>query len=280
MGAGKDRKITRPGKPQSPHVLTFAMVAAIRDHEIARSVKKMDTYVLDLCTQILTHDAQDFTPERQNRMWLALQNQMSLHNRRQAITRRHWQFVLLAMLLLVLLAAVCIAAGIVPWLQHMLWNDDQYHADIGIVAAVEDTFSPTIYGDALGEAFINALIAQGMAVKLPMRLPDGYALEDVSVTELQDTWHRVFAVFRSDQDALFFTVNHVTSENGAINVDAEKDTAYVEVYTTNGREVSIFENLGRLSALYVEHPYTVFITGDVSREDLKTIIDSIEEEQK
>ncbi len=278
MGPENRDSGTRPENPEL--ILTLAMVRAILEFEIRRPLRQMNTDVIDLCTQALSYGKLDVAGVDLDKAWSALTVRNEAADRRKAAVQQRRRVALLAVLLLVLLAAVCIATGIIPWLQHVLWDNDRYYADIGIAAAVLGADAPVDYGEALGEAFTDALDEQGMSVRLPGWLPAGFALEDVSVSELQDTWVKVFAVYRGEAGVFTVTVNWVTNEDGLLTLDVEKDDATLELYTSRGRQVSIFENLGRLCALYIEQPYTVVIMGDVSRDDLKKMIDSVEEEPK
>lgn len=109
---------------------------------------------------------------------------------------------------------------------------------------------------------------------LPTWLPEGFMLEKVTVTQTPQM-SRYNATYQcGDKNMRIF----VTTYDGpdVQNIEADRDT--LEVYSHDGQDYYIARNYHHLVAAWVTGPYECVISGEVTKEELKAMIDSIGKE--
>ena len=106
---------------------------------------------------------------------------------------------------------------------------------------------------------------------IPTWIPDGYQLDDITVDE--NPMQRVYAAkYISGEKELIITVRSY------LEIDPEKveiDDALLEIYEKSGTEYYIFKNDLRLHAVWIKGSYECYISGELTVEEIKTMIDSI-----
>ena len=109
-------------------------------------------------------------------------------------------------------------------------------------------------------------------IELPSWLPDGFELEKIIYDEnVPNT--SVTAVFIKDDKALCFVAN--TAAGGSNSVLFEKDSENVTMHKNNGNTYYIMENLDWQSAAWEDGYYEYSLTGQIERDELIDILDSI-----
>lgn len=124
--------------------------------------------------------------------------------------------------------------------------------------------------------FLQELSDHGMDPSIvPSRILDRYVLKKIDVHE------------SSEKNSLVATYTNCESDQGdllVISVDvfmpsnpgrAEANEGILEVYEGNGVEYYIVRNNNRLKALWLTGPYKCFISGNLTIEEIKVMIDSI-----
>ena len=108
---------------------------------------------------------------------------------------------------------------------------------------------------------------------VPTRIPEGFVLQDVSVFE-QSEWGEIefSALFKKGDSSLVISmIYHDTPES----FNYEKDPTAVEIYTVNGTAFYFFDNLSKKAVTWYKGCFEYSISGEVSIESLKAIINSI-----
>jgi hypothetical protein len=107
---------------------------------------------------------------------------------------------------------------------------------------------------------------------VPTWIPDGFALETIKrdVTPAQETY---LARYINGDKKFSIRVQNYLGEDFQ-KVEIEED--YSEIYPSAGVDYYLFENVDQCSAFWVIGTYECIISGDLSIEELKLMIDSIE----
>ena len=106
---------------------------------------------------------------------------------------------------------------------------------------------------------------------IPTWIPDGYELEriDVHLNPMQNVY---FAQYENGKKTLVITVrSYLGIEPEKIEVKED----LVEIYEESGMEYYIFQNDVQLRALWVKDSNECYISGELSMEEIKNMINSI-----
>lgn len=106
---------------------------------------------------------------------------------------------------------------------------------------------------------------------VPSWIPDGYKLITVEkdITPVQDTY---IAFFKNKEQSLKICIKSY------ISVDPEKieiNENLLEIYEYDGVEYYIFSNMDYVRAVWIKDSYECYISGELTIEEIKTMIDSI-----
>ena len=110
---------------------------------------------------------------------------------------------------------------------------------------------------------------------VPTWIPDGFILESVA-KNISPTRESYVAFYIKDADNYLRILiqTYLSSDPNII----EKSDDLVEVYTVVGVDYYIFRNMDSLKAMCVQDSYECCITGNVSMDEMKLMIDSIGKE--
>lgn len=109
---------------------------------------------------------------------------------------------------------------------------------------------------------------------LPTKIPEGFELQKWDVDKQELSENTEFSAFYA-KDEMYFVVS-ATCYNQPMSSSIEKDGTTVEEYKVGGVTYYLFENLeDRVATWYVGNLECI-IHGDISIDDLKMMIDSIE----
>lgn len=147
--------------------------------------------------------------------------------------------------------------------------------DIFYISSNPATSDPTNPGNtdpleyqSLQEALRNLLMTDA---PVPTWLPEGYALVKIQ-TGITPFDTEVFATYIKNEDELHISVRQIKMDNP---VYIQKDDKPVEVYTVKDATYYIFSNLDLLQAVWVTDVYECHLTGYITIEEMKMILDSI-----
>ena len=106
---------------------------------------------------------------------------------------------------------------------------------------------------------------------LPTWIPEGFNLEKIEkdITPIQETY---FANYSNGVYTFFIRVQYYLSDDLLI-IETNKD--FSEIYSVGGQDYFIFNNNIQNQAIWVVDSYECIISGDLSIEEIKLIIDSI-----
>lgn len=106
---------------------------------------------------------------------------------------------------------------------------------------------------------------------VPTWVPDGYELVDITVDE--NPMQKVYVAFYKNREkSLRITVQSYLMGNPE---KLEIQETPLEVYEVSGTKYYILENANQLRAAWVKDAYECYISGELTIEEIKTMIDSI-----
>lgn len=117
------------------------------------------------------------------------------------------------------------------------------------------------------------LIEYGVSVPVaPTWFPEGYKLIDVTITEtpMRETY---LAFYENDENKIKIQIKGYIDEDPQ---QVERSDSLVEIYEHNEISYYIFSNYEQLRAVWVHEKYECIIAGELTIEEIKGIIDSIE----
>ena len=144
-----------------------------------------------------------------------------------------------------------------------------------------DTSHITENFDIINTDFKTALHGLGINSPIvPKKIPQGYVLNQINVyKDYRFNTLDILAYYEytadPDKPGFIITVNTITEELGASHI--EKDSRPVIEYQKGGTTWYIMHNLEHLNAVTMLGRYEVGFGGDISVDEMKSIIDSIYE---
>lgn len=147
------------------------------------------------------------------------------------------------------------------------WAEEPFHFSSG-----QEVGEPTPDDKGVYCSLQGALSVNNRAFYfLPNWIPGGYALNDIKVTESpkQETY---LAIYLHEENMLKISVKSF-QEGRPEQIEMSEDL--VEVYTVGGTDYYIFSNYNQNRAVWVVDSYECYISGTLSIEEIKLMIDSI-----
>lgn len=175
-----------------------------------------------------------------------------------------------AVLVIVLLgSATAKAFGLDIWEAVAKWTQETFH--FGDWGQTDD--GPGADGSMEYSSLQEILLSAGIEVPLvPTWIPDGYQLTDITVeqTPVQDVY---IALFQNGENKLKITIrNHLDADPQYV----EQSDDLVETYEVSGITYYLFSNHNRTQAAWITGSFECRIMGELTIEELKMMIDSIE----
>ena len=136
--------------------------------------------------------------------------------------------------------------------------------------------NPGASGDKEYLSLDEALKENGMDLPVPTWIPGEFHLDDIQVSRTEDKV--VISAIYVDGVDKNFIINVVHDrENTVSNRMYEIDEGYRETYIVDNQEYYIASNISRYNAIWFEDLYECSISGHLTIEEIKTMIDSISE---
>ena len=107
---------------------------------------------------------------------------------------------------------------------------------------------------------------------IPTKCPDRYTFSDVFVTETPKR-EEYLAVFYSDNDTLKISIKVFLEDHPE---QIEMNNGYHEIYSSNGIDYHLIVNHDQLQAVWITNTYECYISGVLTIDEAKEMIDSIE----
>ena len=154
------------------------------------------------------------------------------------------------------------------------WTDETFHFIAGTEASAMGVVDPA--SDALRQSVQDALDRAGIDLPAPSWYPEGTVLaRDIEVIKDKDSAMVLCDLLYVDGSFNIVVLQQYTADNILEN-SYEKSFSEVEEYSSNGRLFYIMSNWGRRRAVSLDLPLVLSINGNLSMEDIKHIIDSME----
>ncbi len=106
---------------------------------------------------------------------------------------------------------------------------------------------------------------------VPTWIPDGYELQDITIDE-SPIQKNYLAVYVAGEKFLKISIKSYI-EGDPEKVEVHEDI--LEIYEASGTEYYIFINNEQIRAAWIKDSYECYISGDLTIEEIKTMIDSI-----
>ena len=221
----------------------------------------------------------DFSPEFERKMKNLIRQ--ADHPVRHRLLRTG-QLVAALVALLLLLTVATAAAGYDIWRMLAEWTAEQITLAPGQIEYIDpdDLHIPEEPGEYTD--LQEALTAYGInRPVVPKWLPEGFVLDDLIVDDLGDGDQIVFhAPYRRGNNYLIVQMDiYLENENRSQDNfwDFQKDGGDPIPYEAGGITHLLTTNAGRPVALWANGPAECCISGDITMEELKQMIDSIYE---
>ena len=136
----------------------------------------------------------------------------------------------------------------------------------------EDVTGPAKEDDRQYTALQELLKETNRATDIvPTRVPAGYELKDISMVESPD--RRTYVAFYTNGEKTFkiFVQSCLISDPAFVEIGED----LLEIYEVSGIEYYIFPNDQQLRAVWIKDSYECYISGELTVEEIKEMIDSI-----
>ena len=153
----------------------------------------------------------------------------------------------------------------VIWEAVVKWTQETFHFGDWDESDTKDTFPYASFQEALEKGNISIGL-------VPSWIPSGFTLVDISIEDkpMQIAYK---AIYTNEDRELRITVQDYLDK---IPVYVEQSDGLVEEYKVAGVTYYLFENNKRTQAVWIVDSYECRITGELTIEELKLMIDSIE----
>lgn len=126
------------------------------------------------------------------------------------------------------------------------------------------------------QAFLNALVENKIATKLaPTWLPSGFVASEPIVKNDDESISILISFSNAEGNTFNIGIDRLTLQTKLEYNFFEKDDISVEPYLSHGKTFYIFSNIDSVMATWSEDAIFEMIWGNLSVNDIKTIIDSI-----
>ena len=183
--------------------------------------------------------------------------------------RRSVRIAIIAAILICVCVAAVQASGTNLLGMIATWTSEQFHMEReeGAEPSPSGTKAPVQY-ESLQQALDEYGVEENLA---PTQLPDQAVLVSVTLQEEKDAL-TFLAVYEVPNGLLSILVRQSTSLPLS---EFEKDNADVDPYIVDGVEHYLMEDINRQKAIWYNNGWECRISGDITRDELTAMIDSI-----
>lgn len=149
------------------------------------------------------------------------------------------------------------------------WTDDTFHFETHIDTKDEQSFLNNVAPNAFGTINISGEY-------MPTKCPNGFSLMELNATQSEEKTS-VLASFSNESNECFYIRIDQYSQREDINYQTfEIEADSITEYTSRGKTFFIFSNSDIITAVWADGSSTLQrIWGELTIEELKTILDSI-----
>ena len=157
------------------------------------------------------------------------------------------------------------AFGFNIWKAVVQWTQETFHFGERGSSNINNSLSYASLQEALEKGKVDTLL-------VPTWFPSGYVLDDITVE--QTPFKKVYkAKYKRGEQTLIITIQDHLNNN---SVYVEQSEGLIDKYTALGNTYYLFSNLEHNRAVWLYESYECDISGDVTIEELKQMIDSIQ----
>lgn len=157
--------------------------------------------------------------------------------------------------------------GVDIWKTIAKWTQETFH--FSAWEGDEPRTDGVLQYGSLQEALLDAGINHAL---VPTWIPDGYELDDIRVEETP-TQYIYYAIYRNEEKIIKISVRDYLDTDPQY---IEHSEGLVEVYERSGVVYYLIQNYDNSRVEWITHSYECYISGDMTIEQLKLMIDSIE----
>lgn len=184
-------------------------------------------------------------------------------------------FIAFTLLFVLFLGLVFQAMGFNMWSLFVTWDDETMDVSFYVPENITSNGNENGLKPAIDDAFFQKLDELEMTPLLPSWMPEGFALERVESKIESEVLRWAAGSYLCGDRNLKVFVFMSTSKNTAGILSLEKDEREPDIFDQGGIRFYVMDNLNNALAFWYDPPYNVQITGRVTREELRQMIDSI-----
>lgn len=143
------------------------------------------------------------------------------------------------------------------------WTEETFHFDI-----VQDNDRTSLFQ----ETATQAKIPQDF---VPTWVPDGFEGAEPQVDTVENCMNSIICVYSNQEKTYSVDIEHYYNKADIETLVIEKDDTNVCSYESNGKTFFIMSDMEYLTATWTDGTFVETISGQLSMDEIKTIIDSI-----
>lgn len=283
MSENQDRRILDLSKYDT--MATEELEEILRLDSEAPEGQESDTEVLLYVMEVLANRRNtNNTGKTAQQAWESFQQQYlpeeeesleyTLENKKPAKRTQPWLRRLIAAAAVIgLLVSIPLTAGAFGW--EDIWNAIAKWAKetFSFVSGDDTQVSEPDTEDTLQYTSLEQVLfdARGEENLVPAWIPEGYQLEEIMIEE-DPVRKAYFAFYLNGEKALQILVQTYQTTDSE-NIEVEKEP--LEIYEVSGVQYYIVANDEQLRAAWTKDSYECYISGDLTIEEIKMMIDSI-----
>jgi hypothetical protein len=165
------------------------------------------------------------------------------------------------------------AVGFNIWDLLFSWDDETMNIKFDVQAKL--TNNVDYLNQTQTDAFFQKLEELDITPLLPSWMPEGFVLDRVDSKVENDHNRWAVGIYScGNRDLLIFVTMNTSKNTGGI-LSLEKDEREPDIFEQGGIKFYVMDNLKRAHAFWYDPPYKVEITGHVTREEIRQMIDSM-----
>lgn len=251
-----NRKSSRPVGGQSHPCFPLEMVVAVYDHQLSLPPGAVDVPLLEHCVAIIAN-GRDIPVTGSREAKSALYAQVFSQDVRR--TRR--KGLVAVVVLLLLLAGICLATGIVRWVTSVEKEEEWLRVEVEtqLPSGIEPTAeSPDVF-------------AEGVYL-LPSWMPAGYVLETTDILTVFEGWQQKTFSYQRGEETLLLRMDWFAPDTPGFVSQLETDDQPVELLEDALYGIYLYENLGSICARWSSAPFRVTVESEnLTREEVRQI---------
>lgn len=276
---------SRERYPRYDEMTTDQLREILRKHAHGELEKEPDTEELFYIMEVLANRESE-NPEKQIKSTeeayatfvkhyapeMAEEKPILFPKRGTSATRWMKRVAVVAIICVALTTAAVSAKAFAPdfWEKVASWTKEIFRFES--MGDGADGKEPDIENNAEMDSLRDALAQYDVSEELaPKWIPSGYTCCDISVSQSPKSL-RIISIYEQEGERLIIQIR---KEFGSPPFQIEKNEDLIEIYTVDGVDYYIFSNCETLQAAWVVSEFECIISGKITLEEMKRIIDSI-----